>query len=62
MKKSSDRALWRGSSTVILVGSWLRLFSIDMKSRHRGRSRVSSHALRSKDSTMLGKQTGRTTQ
>lgn len=62
MKKSSERALWRGSSTVILVGSWLRLFSMDMKSRQRGRSRVSSHALKSKRIMMLGKQTSRTTQ
>lgn len=33
---------------MILVGSRLRLFSIDIKSCHRGRSRVSSQALESK--------------
>lgn len=50
MKKSSVRALCRGSSTVTLVGSWLRPFSIVMKSCHSGRSSVSSQALRRKHS------------
>lgn len=48
MKKSSVRALCRGSNTVTLVGSLLRSFSIVMKSCHSGRSRVSSQALHSK--------------
>lgn len=50
MKKSSVRALCRGSSTVTLVGSWFRPFSIVMKSCHSGRSSVSSQALGGKDS------------
>lgn len=50
MKKSSVRALCRGSSTVMLVGSWFRPSSIVVKSCHSGRSSVSSQALRSKRS------------
>lgn len=44
---------------MILVGSWLRPFSMDIKSCHKGRSRVSSQALRYQQ---RNKQTNKQTQ
>lgn len=45
MKKSSVRARWRGSRTVMLVGSWIKPLSIVVKSCHSGRRSVRSQPL-----------------